>query len=320
MDKGGFSTVLKTDLLRFNGGLFKEADALPLDNVQLGLLIEAAEADWRQVEPAIFGTLLERALDKRQRHKLGAHYTPRAYVERLVVPTILQPLRSDWKDVQAAALTLAKQGQQDAAIKAVRDFHNKLCGTRVLDPACGSGNFLYVALEMMKRLEGEVTALLEELGDRQTILITIDPHQFLGLELNPWAANVAELVLWIGYLQWHFRTFGKATPSQPVLKDFQNIKHCDAVLTWNKRTQRLDEDGQPQTRWDGVTKFTHQVTGEEDPDPIAVVNIYDYTKTISANDQPKINEQKAQPTLEPSAPSRRKPKSSGTSRCPDVWG
>jgi SAM-dependent methyltransferase len=278
MDKGGFSTVLKTDLLRFNGGLFKEADALPLDNVQLGLLIEAAEADWRQVEPAIFGTLLERALDKRQRHKLGAHYTPRAYVERLVVPTILQPLRSDWKDVQAAALTLAKQGQQDAAIKAVRDFHNKLCGTRVLDPACGSGNFLYVALEMMKRLEGEVTALLEELGDRQTILITIDPHQFLGLELNPWAANVAELVLWIGYLQWHFRTFGKATPSQPVLKDFQNIKHCDAVLTWNKRTQRLDEDGQPQTRWDGVTKFTHQVTGEEVPDPIAVVNIYDYTK------------------------------------------
>lgn len=280
MNKGGISTVLKIDLLRFNGGLFKEADALPLDKVQLSLLIEAAEADWKQVEPAIFGTLLERALDKKQRHKLGAHYTPRAYVERLVVPTIMEPLRSDWKDVQAAALTLAGQGQQDEAINTVRTFRDKLCETRVLDPACGSGNFLYVALEMMKRLEGEVTALLDELGEEQRDLFrTIDPHQFLGLELNPWAANVAELVLWIGYLQWHFRTFGKATPSQPVLKDFKNIKHCDAVLTWTgKPTLRLDESGKPQTRWDGVTTITHNVTGEEVPDPNARIQVFDYDK------------------------------------------
>ena len=278
MDKGGFSTVLKTDLLRFNGGLFKEADALPLDTVQLSLLIEAAEADWRQVEPAIFGTLLERALDKKQRHKLGAHYTPRAYVERLVVPTIMEPLRSDWKDVQAAALTLAAQGQQDGAIDAVRAFKTKLCTTRVLDPACGSGNFLYVAMEMMKRLEGEVSALLDELGDKQASTITVNPEYFLGLELNEWAVAVAELVLWIGYLQWHFRTFGKATPSQPVLKDFKNIKHCDAVLTWSKRTKRLDDNGNPLTRWDGVSKIAHSVTGEEVPDASAVVNIYDYTK------------------------------------------
>lgn len=277
MDKGGFSTVLKTDLLRFNGGLFKDAEALPLDNVQLGLLIEAAEADWRLVEPAIFGTLLERALDKRQRHKLGAHYTPRSYVERLVVPTIMEPLRSDWKDVQVAALTLAKQGKQDDAIDTVRAFHHKLCETRVLDPACGSGNFLYVALEMMKRLEGEVTALLEELGDKQKILITIDPHQFMGLELNPWAANVAELVLWIGYLQWHFRTFGKATPSQPVLRDFQNIKQCDAVLTWKKREPQIDEEGNPVTRWDGITTTIHNVTGEEVPDPEARIQVYTYS-------------------------------------------
>jgi len=79
---------------------------IPLDNVQLSLLIEAAQADWKQVEPAIFGTLLERALDKRQRHKLGAHYTPRAYVERLVTPTIMDPLREDWKDVQTAVQRL----------------------------------------------------------------------------------------------------------------------------------------------------------------------------------------------------------------------
>lgn len=138
MNTGGFSQALMIDLMRFNGGLFKDADALPLSEVQLSLLIDAAEKDWREVEPAIFGTLLERALDKRQRHKLGAHYTPRAYVERLVVPTIMDPLRSDWRDVQAAAVTLATQGREDEARDAVRAFHASLCEIRVLDPACGS--------------------------------------------------------------------------------------------------------------------------------------------------------------------------------------
>jgi len=278
MNTGGFSPVLMQDLKRFNGGLFKDADALPLNTMQLGLLIEAAEADWKQVEPAIFGTLLERALDKRQRHKLGAHYTPRAYVERLVTPTIMEPLREDWRDVQTAVQRLTEDDKSDDALQLVRDFHSKLCEIRVLDPACGSGNFLYVALEMMKRLEGEVTALLSELGETQTSFITVDPHQFLGIELNPWAANVAELVLWIGYLQWHFRTYGKAAPSEPVLRDFKNIRNADAVLEWSDRTPRMDDTGAPVTRWDGVTTICHNVTGEEVPDPDARVQVYDYTK------------------------------------------
>ena len=277
MNEGGFSQALMTDLKRFNGGLFSEADALPLDNLQLGLLIEAAEADWKQVEPAIFGTLLERALDKRQRHKLGAHYTPRAYVQRLVTPTIIEPLREDWRDVQTAVQRLTEDGKTDDAQGLVRDFHAKLCDTTVLDPACGSGNFLYVALEMMKRLEGEVTSLIHDLGDTRP-LITVDPHQFLGIELNPWAANVAELVLWIGYLQWHFRTYGNAAPSEPVLRDFKNIRQGDAVLEWADRTERMDEDGTPVTRWDGVTTMRHTVTGEEVPDPDARVQVYDYAK------------------------------------------
>jgi len=275
MNTGGFSQVLMQDLKRFNGGLFKDADALPLDNLQLGLLIEAAEADWKQVEPAIFGTLLERALDKRQRHKLGAHYTPRAYVERLVTPTIMEPLREDWRDVQTAVQRLMADSKPDDARDLVRGFHQKLCNTRVLDPACGSGNFLYVALEMMKRLEGEVTALMDELNDSKP-LVTIDPHQFLGIELNPWAANVAELVLWIGFLQWHFRTYGKAAPSEPVLRDFKNIRNGDAVLEWSGRTPRMDADGAPVTRWDGVTTIRHNVTGEEVPDPAARIAVYDY--------------------------------------------
>lgn len=277
MNTGGFSQVLMQDLKRFNGGLFKESDALPLDNLQLGLLIEAAEADWKQVEPAIFGTLLERALDKRQRHKLGAHYTPRTYVQRLVIPTIIEPLREDWRDVQTAVQRLTKDGKLDEARTQLRRFHQKLCNTRVLDPACGSGNFLYVALEMMKRLEGEVTALMGELDDSKP-LVTIDPHQFLGIELNPWAANVAELVLWIGFLQWHFRTYGSAAPSEPVLRDFKNIRQGDAVLEWSDRTPRMDVDGNPVTRWDGVTTTRHPVTGEEVPDPSARIQVYDYAK------------------------------------------
>ncbi|MFZ2235750.1 MAG: type IIL restriction-modification enzyme MmeI, partial [Dokdonella sp.] len=106
MDSGGFSPAIAHDVLRFNGKLFKDPQTLPLDRDQIGLLIEAARAKWEHVEPAIFGTLLERALDPSERHKLGAHYTPRAYVERLVLPTVIEPLRTEWSDAQAAALTL----------------------------------------------------------------------------------------------------------------------------------------------------------------------------------------------------------------------
>ncbi|MFN7211542.1 MAG: type IIL restriction-modification enzyme MmeI, partial [Lysobacteraceae bacterium] len=144
MDSGGFSAVLANDVLRFNGKLFKQPDTLPLDAAQIALLIEAAKADWRHVEPAIFGTLLERALNPTERHKLGAHYTPRAYVERLVLPTVIEPLREEWRDAQAAALTLASESDAKGAIAELLKYHHRLCSARVLDPACGSGNFLYV--------------------------------------------------------------------------------------------------------------------------------------------------------------------------------
>ncbi|WP_211644040.1 class I SAM-dependent DNA methyltransferase [Loktanella sp. SALINAS62] len=280
MNSGGFSQALMIDLKRFNGGLFKDASALPLSEVQLSLLIDAADRDWKEVEPAIFGTLLERALSPKDRHKLGAHYTPRAYVERLVNPTVIEPLRADWVAVQGAALTLVNQGRDKDALAEVEAFHRRLCDIRVLDPACGSGNFLYVALELMKRLEGEVTALMADLGQDQVALSleghTVDPHQFLGIELNPWAAAVAELVLWIGYLQWHFRTHGKASPAEPVLRDFKNIENRDAVLTWDAMTPRMDADGAPVTRWDGETTITSNITGQPVPDPDARVQVHDY--------------------------------------------
>jgi hypothetical protein len=290
MDRGGFSAVLTKEVLRFNGKLFKQPEVLPLKKEQVDLLLEAAMANWTEVEPAIFGTLLERALDPTERHALGAHYTPRAYVERLVLPTVIEPLRSDWANAQAAALVLAREADEfegkkrearlEAAREEVHRFHHALTQVRVLDPACGSGNFLYVTLEHMKRLEGEVLDLLAALGDSQQRLdadgLTVDPHQFLGIELNPRAAAIAELVLWIGYLQWHFRTRGNAQPPQPVLKDFANIECADAVLAYDRTEPAHDAEGEPLTRWDGVSFKIHPVTGEQVPDEKARAPQWNY--------------------------------------------
>jgi len=272
MDQGGFSVVLRETLPRFNGKLFKHPEVLPLGREQITLLREAARADWRQVEPAIFGTLLERALNPAERHALGAHYTPRSYVERLVLPTVVEPLRVQWANVQAAALTLAREGKVDAARGEIARFHHQLCNTRVLDPACGSGNFLYVTLEHLKRLEGEVLNQLGELGGSmalETEGLSVDPHQFLGIEINPRAAALAELVLWIGYLQWHFRTRGAGLPPQPVLRDFRNIECRDAVLAYERMDYAVDNTGRVISRWDGRTFKTHPVTGEQVPDESA---------------------------------------------------
>lgn len=280
MNSGGFSPILESTLLKFNGGLFAEASAIALDRDQMELLLKASEADWRYVEPAIFGTLLERALNPRERHKLGAHYTPRAYVERLVLPTVIEPLRAEWKEVQVAALTYEGQGKHKEAIAEIRAFHRHLCDVRVLDPACGSGNFLYVTLEHMKRLEGEVLNLLHDLGESQGLLelqgVTVDPHQFLGLEINPRAARIAEMVLWIGYLQWHFRTHGKVNPPEPVLRDFHNIEHRDALIAYDAVDLVTDASGKPLTRWDGITTKTSPITGEQVPDESAQVEQYIY--------------------------------------------
>jgi hypothetical protein len=280
MRTGGFSTVLREKVLRFNGGLFDDATALPLNDDQFNLLIEAAKSDWRDVEPAIFGTLLERALNPIERHRLGAHYTPRAYVERLVVPTIVEPLRAEWDAVKAAAVTLDRQGKQKEAAAEVQRFHRRLCEIRVLDPACGSGNFLYVTLEHLKRLEGEVYNALDRLGHEQAALemagFTVDPHQLLGIEVNPRAAAIAELVLWIGYLQWHFRTRGRVTPPEPIIKAFHNIVCRDAVLAWDRTEPVLSDNGKPVTRWDGRTMKLHPATGEEVPDDNARVPVVQY--------------------------------------------
>ena len=294
MDRGGFSAALAKPVLHFNGKLFKGAGqdgySLLLTPEQIDLLIKAAQSNWREVEPAIFGTLLERALDPTERHALGAHYTPRAYVERLVLPTVIEPLRADWANAQAAALVLAHeaaalegkaaQAKLAEARAEVKKFHHQLCTTRVLDPACGSANFLYVTLEHLKRLEGEVVNQLEALGHTQDQLgfegETVTLQQLRGIELNERAAALAELVLWIGYLQWHIRTRGNAAVAEPVVHNYGNIECRDAVLAWDAQELAYDDAGQLLSRWDGRTFKTHPVTGEQVPDEAAQVPQWRY--------------------------------------------
>ena len=318
MDVGGFTAALVKPVLKFNGKLFKGANAdgysLLLTTEQIDLLILAAQANWREVEPAIFGTLLERALDPTERHALGAHYTPRAYVERLVLPTVMEPLRAQWGNAQAAALLLAHEAAEleanppavktkkdfaaldrhSAAVRAkwkearqqVKDFHHRLCTLRVLDPACGSANFLYVTLEHLKRLEGEVLNQLNALGETQDALDlgreTVNLQQLRGIELNERAAALAELVLWIGFLQWHIRSFGNSSVAEPVVHDYGNIEHRDAVLDYDSMEPMTDEAGSPVMRWDGVTTKTHPATGQQVPDDTAMVVQWRYVNPRQA--------------------------------------
>ena len=301
MDTGGFNGALAQDVMRFNGKLFKGAGqpgyVLPLTTGQIDGLLRAAKADWREVEPAIFGTLLERALSTTERHALGAHYTPRAYVERLVMPTVIEPLRAEWALALGAALVLAAEAEaldgkkrEDKLAEAraeLRRFHHRLCHVRVLDPACGSGNFLYVTLEHLKRLEGEVLDRLEALGESTQGQLameggTVTLKQMLGIELNPRAAALAELVLWIGWLQWQIRTGGSQSVAEPVVHDYGNIECRDAVLAYDRQALATDADGRTVTRWDGKTTKVHPVTGEKVPDEAAQVPEWRYVNPRQA--------------------------------------
>lgn len=220
-------------------GLLGEATALPLDRKGLELLLRVARADWSWVEPAIFGLLIEQALPARERQALGAHFTPRAYIERLVRPTIEEPLRADWQAVEHAVHAQLQRAPDaappDAAARAVSSFHAQLGRLRILDPACGVGNFLYVTLAVVQQLEAEVQALHRVLtvpASRAAPVSSIRPEQFLGLEVDPRVREVAVLVLGIGALQSHWRSYGVRHPlPASVFADAGSLQCRDAVLT-----------------------------------------------------------------------------------------
>ena len=150
----------------------------------------------------------------------------------------------------------------------------------MLDPACGTGNFLYVALELMKRLEGEVLDALDDLGEDAPRLAmegeTVSPRQFYGLEINPRAVAIADLVLWLGYLKWQLRTVPIKLIKEPVLHAYGTIREQDAILAYDKQELLRGEKGRPLSRWDGETMKLHPITGEEIPDPDATVPLYRY--------------------------------------------
>jgi hypothetical protein len=279
-------------LLRFNGGLFADSTAFDLTAKQLEVLLQAAKRDWQNVEPAIFGTLLERALDSKERSKLGAHYTPRSYVERLVRPVVLEPLQERWVEVQAEAKKLLDNGeleptaaQKKKAVVVLEAFLLELREVKILDPACGSGNFLYVTLDLLKGLESEVLRRLEDVTGQAQLKLDIDqvnPSQFLGIEINPRAAAIADLVIWIGYLKWHFKRFGNIPPVEPVLREYKNIECRDAVLAYDGKELDIDPTtNKPRTRWGG-RMIKHLVTGENVPDPSDQIQIYRYINPRTA--------------------------------------
>lgn len=202
---GGFAWAVDGIVKYFNGGLFESGRTFVISNADRGELYQAAKADWKKVEPAIFGTLLEQALTKAERAKLGAHYTPRPYVERLVQATIMDVLEPEWSTIISPLPIGEGLGEGSAArdpaetLAAATAFHARIAALRILDPACGTGNFLYVAMEALQQLETKVIETIQTLGGEAHA--KVGPHQFFGLELNPRAAKIAELVLWIGWLR-----------------------------------------------------------------------------------------------------------------------
>jgi type II restriction/modification system DNA methylase subunit YeeA len=215
----------------FNGGLFDDGACLPLERADLDTLHSAAALDWSAIEPAIFGTLFERGLDPDKRSQLGAHYTDAASIRRLIEPAIRDPLLAEWATVKVemARLLGAKKPKRPQAEQALQGFLERLRTFRVLDPACGSGNFLYLALGTLKDLEHQVMLEAETLG-LQRGFPSVGPEAVMGIEINPYAAELARLTVWIGEIQWMLG-HGYNLNDQPILKPLETIECRDALLS-----------------------------------------------------------------------------------------
>jgi type II restriction/modification system DNA methylase subunit YeeA len=225
----------------FNGGLFDDAPVLPLKVGDLEPLIAAARLDWSSIEPAVLGTLFERGLDPSKRGQLGAHYTDRRSIQRVVEPVVMRPLRRDYEAMKERVTALLAAGKKataqakgkDNPNRVFREFLDRLRAVRVLDPACGSGNFLYVTLQLLKDLEKEAILWGSETMKTTQELPAIGPEVVLGIELNPYAAELARVTIWIGEIQWminngfHYRT-------NPVLRPLQSVECRDAILDRSK--------------------------------------------------------------------------------------
>ncbi len=219
----------------FNGGLFQTVAVPPLEKSDLAALHRAADMDWRNIDPSIFGTLFERGLNPAKRSQLGAHYTDPATIMRLIEPTLVRPLTQAWQAAKAkiaAALKKSKKQNDKAWKDAAAIFHHhleRLRNFRVLDPACGSGNFLYLALKALKDLERRANVEAEALGLQRQVSIEVSPANVLGIELDPYAAELARVTVWIGEIQWMLRN-GYPVSTRPILRPLDTIENRDALV------------------------------------------------------------------------------------------
>jgi type II restriction/modification system DNA methylase subunit YeeA len=210
-----------------------------LDGEDIALVRRAADRDWSDIDTSIFGTLFERGLDPDKRSQLGAHYTDRAKIMMIVEPVIIQPWISEWQQVKATIVALnpkveglrksrSPSRQTDLATATYQSFLKRLRAFRVLDPACGSGNFLYLALLALKDLERQVNIEAEAMGMARESP-QIGPEAVRGIEVNPYAADLARMTVWIGEIQW-MRRNGFDVSREPILKPLDTIECRDAIL------------------------------------------------------------------------------------------
>ena len=224
----------------FNGGLFDDDAALPLAKSEIETTLEAAALDWSEIDPSILGTLFERGLDPDKRSQLGAHYTDRDKIMRIVEPVVVRPWLAEWEAVKAeiagrleragtARSQAARTQQRGQAERRLRAFLERLREFTVLDPACGSGNFLYLALHALKDLEHRVQLEAEAMG-LQRAFPAVGPANVRGIEINAYAAELARVSVWIGEIQW-MRRNGFTESRDPILKPLETIECRDAILT-----------------------------------------------------------------------------------------
>ena len=223
----------------FNGGLFDDDTALPLDREGIETALKAAALDWSEIDPSILGTLFERGLDPDKRSQLGAHYTDRDKIMRIVEPVIVRPLLAEWQTAKAeisemmeradaAGSRAARTRLRRQADRALRTCLERLRRFTVLDPACGSGNFLYLALHALKDIEHRIQLEAETLGLERAFPV-VGPANVKGIEINAYAAELARVSVWIGEIQWMRRNgFGAST--DPILDPLDTIECRDAIL------------------------------------------------------------------------------------------
>ena len=212
----------------FNGDLFNDVDPVELSSTALFLLEQASKKNWRNIEPSIFGTLFERALDASQRSQLGAHYTSASDIMLVVDPVVMEPLRREWDAVRQDVSNLLAEEDRNTSYVRLRAFQQRLFEVHVLDPACGSGNFLYLALRSLLDFEKTVIDFAAEHGWLD-FTPTVKPDQMLGLEISPYAVGLARTALWIGYIQWH-QSNGFPYTQSPILTPLVTIQQTDSIM------------------------------------------------------------------------------------------